>query len=357
MDQLKTNCLMFLSLIAGMLCIVNVCVTAQDGFVFSDDPEVVADYIKTEKSFDSFIFQGLLCMSQLMCSNDSVTKSTDTCCRCDCTTDCDARGICCNGTEVVSPHNKKTARESLTKAGESCIKPSITGGNPSRWSASYLLVKSCSEDYQGTEAAKCLDRESNSVDSLTPVYSKFTRVHYSNIYCAQCNFESNVQPWQSFLKCETIHEIEEVLTTTIVDGDLLKRLRDFERCALTWNPVEKNTKLCFLDVDIISECRPGAKFYETNLARLCAQEPLFAFQSMFHMYKNVYCFLCHEKDAFFGFKSCFSGQFSDMMFVPFTALINVRALQPSLMTELPEEKQGHNLCSNGLTYNTELVSD
>lgn len=218
-------------------------------------------------------------------------------------------------------------------------------------------MKSCSEDYQGVEAAKCLDWESNSVDHLTPVYSQVTRLHYSNIYCAQCNFQTNVHAWRSFLQCETIHDIKEVLTTTIVNGDLLKGLQDFERCALTWNPEAKNTKGCFLDVDIISECGPDAKFYEPNLAQLCTREPLLTFQSMLHMYKNVFCFLCHEQYVTAGFKNCFNGFFYDIMFVPFTALINVRALQPSLMTELPEEKQSHALCSNGLTYNKNLVSD
>jgi len=165
-----------------------------------------------------------------------------------------------------------------------------------------MIVSQCSDPNATIDAVQGCH---NVNEGLLPTTDMHTNITYANTLCAECNGVDKhvLAPWQLQVVCEKHDEIPYI---NISGGsyNVIYAFRDKATCRLQWlTPKDLSAFQCYRNQMIVSTCT-GGKAFSFRLDYLCKTQPRYLYKAKFKVYRNVYCFLCHEKDAIDGVHNC-----------------------------------------------------
>lgn len=124
--------------------------------------------------------------------------------------------------------------------------------------------------------------------TLTPV-TVSSGVTYRNVYCAECNGETDFQEWTLDIKCDEIVDFN-FLSSFEEIADLIK----MKLCTVSYNHLDLSYSVqkCepIMRNNLIGQCNVTGTWstYDYDIDWACN-----GFQLPFEIYKNVFCFICN----------------------------------------------------------------
>ncbi|XP_054720731.1 uncharacterized protein LOC129230358 [Uloborus diversus] len=185
---------------------------------------------------------------------------------------------------------------------------------------SIYVVQKCHYLWNNSDVQTMCEKESAALEYSKksyshlqdiPVLSKRSRIFFRNIYCAICNYDTDIVTWKSFMYCngdssresvnkeQDVYDFSSAVYSTrdqnfkrVKVGGKLKNCRlvinDFKLSSL----LEYQARLC---KPMIDNCLPGSP---SELELKCRSFTSFvyeiSFQSTRKVYKNFYCALCNQ---------------------------------------------------------------
>ncbi|CAC5390476.1 unnamed protein product [Mytilus coruscus] len=122
---------------------------------------------------------------------------------------------------------------------------------------------------------------------LLPVTSKDTHFTYQNRFCAECNYDSNIELWSLNAVCDRpvdfnfMSNIEEILEATMINkctfGSFLS------------NPFVRGCRKVYGE-NIISSCNVTGTWesYDPSIEWACRN-----YDNLYHTFRNVFCYICN----------------------------------------------------------------
>lgn len=270
-------------------------------------------------------------------------KQSKCCIECSCEDDCIYTRTCCVDRAEPFPGSP------VTKNGEICLP--VNPKTDSLNKLSFLMVANCPDGFTGPEKEPCLHPNSSELKHFTPVFSKATKLHYRNEFCARCNgdFLTLIQ-WDLSLKCQKENTYFNFFTEFVLNE------QQDEQCSSTWDPpVSFPASPCYHDDYMISDCPPNGtqrsrQLNATDKWRTLCNNYYAPFFGLENIYKNVFCMMCN-KDI--DVNSCFSVSSQEGTF---SFLLGKDAFQSKESSNLPEVvTDAFRRCGSGFTYIKELV--
>lgn len=152
----------------------------------------------------------------------------------------------------------------------------------------FTVVDSCPTTADRNVVQLCQNTTNlNEMLTLTPVTIS-SGVTYRNVYCAECNGETDFQEWTLDINCDELVDFN-FLSSFAEIADMIK----LKQCTLKYNHLDLSYSVqeCKpMRNDLIGQCNVTRTWstYDYGIDWACN-----GFQLPFAIYKNVFCFICN----------------------------------------------------------------
>jgi len=308
----------------------------------------------SDQLFDADEFYRETCPPHPSCVNTTTVLDSEhkPCCACTCSDDCDIIGTCCADKPLT------TSPWFTANLGEVC-RPTVITGNTRDWQPrSHLLIHQCHPDFQDSKlVSKCVDKNRNTLDEMTPVLDTQSNISYVNKYCAACNNlnENDVVSWDIKLSCKNFKNLGLILGNFSTLDELIQFVQIFDiKCAISWytDLVDTTEKICYLDEHVIDEddCRLSNANNNAKHSELCRTEPRNIYLGESHVYKNIFCLFCFSAQLVLDNNMCYIPIFLTTGTISFTTLLNMESA-----TDTYNQGSHRYYCGDGNIYEQSQV--